>query len=223
MKSRSFLLACMLLLAVTCVSTRLLADSLCQTDHSVYQYQPCGTEAAQNIFPVKNSGVGLIGDFQGASADFSDSVQALVWRGNELVYTGAFSPTNQQLKQYDTFTLVPTGIVQAGDQVEFVLSVDDVNGHQLYYSQHLNQNIDGLNHTWATAMNADQCDPNMQGGCAFLGFEDLPQGEGSDLDYNDFKMWVYGVNVVQFPEPSTIVLLTGAPIAFLASKFRNLL
>jgi hypothetical protein len=59
-----------------------------------------------------------------------------------------------------------------------------------------------------------------------VGFEDIPQQEGSDFDYNDFKMWAYGLDLSPgastVPEPSSILLLTGAPLAFAFGKLRRL-
>jgi hypothetical protein len=225
MKLRSFALVCCLFLALTSIPTQLLADSFCESDHSIYQYQPCGTVASANLFTANDLGIsnGVVGDFQGYHADFSSDVYAIVWNGNQMVYKGDPSPLNTQLSQFETFTLVPGGIMQAGYQVELVLTVNDDNGVKTYYSQHLNQNSDGLNHVWATSMTQNQCDPNMSGPCVFTGFEDLPMQEGSDWDYNDFKMWLYGVDASPIPEPSSFILLMGAPIAFLVIKFRNLL
>jgi len=224
MKVRSVVLLCSLLLALAVIPTRLFADSFCDSDHSIYQYQPCGTVASQSAFVANalGSDQGLIGDFQGYHADFEENVFALVWRNGQMVYQGDPSPMNDQLSQFQTFTLVPSGILQTGDQVEFVLHVtNDPNGDHYFYSSQLSKNLDGLNHTWGSSLTQQQCDPNMSGPCAFVGFEDLPMGEGSDFDYNDFKMFVYGAD--QVPEPSSIVLLTGAPIAFLANKLRRLL
>jgi Domain of unknown function (DUF4114) len=225
MKLRAFVLVCTFLLAVTAVPTLLFADSFCESDHSIYQYQPCGTVAGANLFNVNGVGTdgGVIGDFQGYHADFSENVFALVWRNGQMVYQGDPSLLNNQLSEFQTFTLVPANVLQAGDQIEFVVHVtNDPNGDHYFYSSELSKNMDGLNHVWGSNMTANQCDPNRSGPCAFLGFEDLPKGEGSDFDYNDFKMWVYGVDAVAVPEPP-IILMLGAPLAFLASKLRNLL
>ncbi len=223
MKTRSFVSVIALLFVLVSVPTVLFADSSCQTDHTVYQYQPCGTVAVANLYEANSSGIenGLIGDFQGYNANFADSVYAVVWRNNSIVYTGPSSPSNQQLSQYEQFTLVPAGVLQAGDMIELVASVQDINGAQNYYSQRLDQNLDGLNHFWATSMMQDQCDPNLGGSCVFVGLEDLPMQEGSDFDYNDFKMWVYGMDATPMPEPSSIILLTGAPLAFALGKLKR--
>jgi len=220
MKVCTAVLACCLLFGLAIIPAQAFADEFCQSDPSIYQYQPCGTVADANLFPVNavGTGDGIIGAFQGYHADFSETVHALVWRGGQLVYTGDPSPTNKQLSLYQEFTLVPTGILQTGDMIEFVLSVDDINGHQDYYSQQLNKNVDGLNHAWGTSMTAGECDPNLSGSCVFIGFEDLPKQEASDFDYNDFKFFAYGIDV---PEPSSLALLGGVPLAFAMSKLRR--
>jgi hypothetical protein len=224
MTLRKSLLLFSLLFALVAVPSQLLADQFCQIDPAPYQYQSCGTVASANLFTVNGKGLqdGLEGVFQGYHADFAADVQALVWRQGQLVYTGTPSETNQQLSQFQTFTLVPQGIMQAGDQVEFVVNVDDVNGAQSYYSQDLAKNLDGLNHMWATTLDEAQCAPGMSGSCVFIGSEDLPKQEGSDFDYNDFKFWAYGVDATSVPEPSSILLLTGAPLAFAFGKLRRL-
>ncbi len=162
-------------------------------------------------------------------ADFTSSINALVWRDNQLVYTGPSSPLNTDFTLYQPFQLVPSDQLQAGDQIEFVLHVNDPNGAQNYYSSELDKNIDGLNHVWAESLTNGQC-MIFAGPCAYLGFEDLPQQEGSDFDYNDFKAFMIGFDVSTggaaanpVPEPSSILLLTGAPLAFAVSKLRRFL
>jgi hypothetical protein len=223
MKVRAMVSLLGLLFAIVVIPSQLFADSFCQTDQSIYQYQPCGTVATSVLFRVDGQGQerGVTLDFQGYHADFGSSIQALVYRNGQLIYTGSFSPTNLQMQQYDTFTLVPAGVAHAGDDVELVQKVDDINGEQYFYSENLGKNSDGLNHTWGMHLGASMCDPNGHADCVFVGFEDLPKQEGADFDYNDFKMWLYGVQVTEVPEPSSLILITGAPLAFALGKLRR--
>jgi hypothetical protein len=214
--------------------SRAYADQFCSTDPAPYQYQSCGSFASANVFNVNSSGLsnGVYGVFEGSHADFADSVLAQVVRNNVVVYTGYESLSNQQLQPGDVIPLIPSGELQAGDQVNFVLHAKDVNGQQFYFSYYLNSNIDKNNHTWAQSLPQNQCAPGKSGDCLFVGFEDeycitgglCEWGQSKDEpDYNDFKMWVYGLDVQPVPEPSSLVLLSGAPLAFAISKLRKLL
>ncbi len=208
---------------------QVFADAFC-SDPAPYQYQSCGVVADTNTFTVAARGLitGIDMFFGGYHADFSSSIHALVWRDNQLVYTGAETPLNMDQRLYQRFELVPANELQVGDQIEFVLHVNDPNGAQDYYSSDLNKNVDGLNHVWAETITNGQC-VIFAGPCAYLGFEDLPQQEGSDFDYNDFKAWMIGFDVSTgnsanpVPEPSSVLLLTGAPLAFAVSKLRRFL
>ena len=167
--------------------------------------------------------------FRDYHADFASDIQARVFRDGNLVYTGDPTLTNQQLTRYQQFTLVPKNVLQPGDQIEFLLNVTDPNGDQTYYSRQedFGLNADGLNHTWATNLNQGFCDILRIDPCIFVGFEDLPVQEGSDFDYNDFRAWLYGVtfstsNSEAVPEPSSLLLMSGVPVAFALRKLRGL-
>ena len=94
MKVRTMVSLLGLLFAIVVIPSQLLADSFCGTDQTIYQYQPCGTVATAVLFRVDGQGQerGVILDFQGAHANFPSSVQALVYRNGQLIYTGDFSP-----------------------------------------------------------------------------------------------------------------------------------
>lgn len=220
------------LLALVAIPSSLHADQWC-SDPAPYQYQACGSFAPAGVFDVNSSGLsgGVYGVFEGFHADFSDSIVAQVVRNNVVVYSGYESPTNQQLKQGDVIPLIPAGELQAGDQVNFVFISRDVNGLQLYNSYYLSSNIDKNNHTWAESLQENQCAPGQQGACTFVGFEDEYCINGglcewgnskNEADYNDFKMWVYGLDYTPVPEPSSLLLVTGAPLVFALRKLRNL-
>ena len=231
-----FLCACACLVALmTTMPSRAYADQFC-SDPAPYQYQSCGSYSPANIFSVNSSGLskGVYGVFQGYHADFADSVIAQIVRNNIVVYTGYESLSNQHLQSGDEIPLIPAGELHAGDQVNFVLHAKDVNGDQFYFSYYLNSNIDKNNHTWAQALPENQCAPGQSGSCVFVGFEDeycITGGlcewgsQKNEADYNDFKMWVYGLDVgsYQAPEPSSLVLLSGAPLAFAIRKLRRFL
>ena len=229
MKLRSFALANSLLFAVTCLSTQALADAFC-SDPPPYQYQSCGVVAPSNTFTVNFQGFGVNMLFDTYHADFSSSIHALVFRSGSLVFTGPNSPLNTDSHRFEFFNLVPVSELQAGDQIELVLHVNDPNGAQDYYSSELTRNIDGLNHTWAQTLTNGQC-LAIVAQCTYVGFEDLPMQEGSDFDYNDFRALIFGMHIgaanvgsqSSVPEPSSIILLAGAPVAFLANKLRRLL
>ena len=225
-----------LLALIITMPSRAYADPFCYTDPPPYQYQHCGTFAPANIFNVNSSGLssGVYGVFEGYHADFADSVLAQVIRHQQVVYTGYESLSNKQLQPGDVIPLIPAGELQPGDQVNFVLDAKDVNGEQLYFSYYLNSNIDKNNHTWAESLPQNQCAPGQSGNCLFVGFEDEYCITGglcewgnskNEPDYNDFKMWVYGLDLgsYQAPEPSSLVLLSGASLAFAIRKLRRFL
>ena len=237
MNRPGFLFVSLSLLVLMTIPLSLHADQFCFSDPAPYQYQSCGSFAPANVFNVNSTGLsgGVYGVFEGYHADFTDSVVAQVVRNQVVIYTGYESPTNKQLQAGQEIPLIPADVLQAGDQVNFVLIARDVNGLQLYDSYYLNDNIDKNNHTWAESLQQDQCAPGNQGNCVFVGFEDeycisgglCEWGNGKDEpDYNDFKMWVYGLDAQQrvnaVPEPSSLLLLTGAPLAFAFRKLRNL-
>jgi hypothetical protein len=223
------------LFAAVAIPPRLYADAFCAVDPAPYQYQNCGSFAPGNNFGVNSDGLnnGVYAVFQGSHADFADAVIAQVIRNQVVVYTGYESLSNKQLQEGQEIPLIPAGELQAGDQIGFVFDAKDVNGEQLYFSYYYEiSNPDHQNHTWASQLSADQCAPGHQGSCLFLGFEDefCKSGglcewgnDSTEADYNDFKMWVYGIDLQPVPEPSSLVLLAGAPLAFAVRKLRNFL
>jgi hypothetical protein len=231
MRTRALLYICGLLLAASILPSKLYADSFC-SEGPPFQYQPCGTVAAGNTFTVNASGAtnGVFGFFEGFHADFGSSVYALLFRDGSQIARSVKSATNQNLSVDQRLNFFsPLGIVppHEGDTVEFVLDDQtDPNGEELFYSQrYATLNSDHLNHTWAENLTQADCAPRQTGSCLFVGFEDIPLQEGSDFDYNDFKMWAYGLDlspgVSTVPEPSSILLLTGAPLAFAFGKHRR--
>jgi hypothetical protein len=229
MKLRILLSSCAALIALTILPSRLLADPFC-IDGPPYQYQSCGVVAPTNVFTVNATGVadGVFIRFYGFHADFSDRIGANVFRDGQLVYTGQPSLSNQVLNFNQGYTLIVPSLfqLQSGDEIELVEYVADPNGVRTYYSraQDFGMNLDGVNHVWAENLNQFQCSPSQSGSCVFVGLEDLPRQEGSDYDYNDFEAWLYGVDLAgasSAPEPSSILLLTGTPLAFAFGKFRR--
>jgi hypothetical protein len=233
MKLRILLSLSAALFALTVMPSRLLADSFC-SDPPPYQYQQCGTVAASHTFTASGSGFlnGIYGVFEGYHANFASKVSAEILNASgQVVYQGPeYRFSNQQLGIHQRIPLL-SGLqlnrtFVAGDTIEFVLHVlDDPNGQQFFYSQRLGLNSDGLNHDWATTLTGAQC-TDLTGPCVFMGFEDLPQQEGSDFDYNDYKMWVYGVSITStstqgVPEPSSILLLSSASLALAFGKLRR--
>jgi hypothetical protein len=226
MKLRVLLSSCAALIALMMMPSRLIADQLCENT-SLYQYQPCGVVAATNVFTVNATGLsqGVHINFYGSSADFDATINARVFRGGSLVFTGPISPSNHVLAFDEAFTLVPADQLQTGDEIELVVNVADPNGAQSYYSraQDFAMNLDGVNHVWARKLPQFFCSPSGSGNCDYFGTEDLPMQEGSDYDYNDFEAWLYGVDLSlgttsSVPEPSSILLITGATLAFAFSK-----
>lgn len=228
MRSNRLLVLCFLV-ALAALPSQVLADAFC-SDPAPYQYQSCGVVAPANTFTVNSRGLitGIDMFFGGYHADFSSSIHALVWRDNQLVFTGSETPLNENQIKYQRFELVPANELELGDQIEFVLHVNDTNGEHDFYSSQLDKNMDGLNHVWAQTLTNGQC-VIFIAQCAYLGFEDLPQQEGSDFDYNDYMAWMIGFdvstgsnNASPVPEPSSILLLT-APLAFAVTKLRRFL
>lgn len=208
MKLRIFLSACAAFIALTILPAHLLADSFC-SDGPPFQYQPCGVVAPTNVFTVNDIGLseGVFIRFYSSHADFSDRISARVFRGGQLVYTGPPSPSNQDMNYNQPFTLVPPDQLRPGDEIELVEYVADSHGIRSYYSrfQDFGLNLDGVNHVWAENLLPDfYCSPSEHPPCVYLGFEELPQQEGSDYDYNDFETWLYGVDFVQVQELNTL-------------------
>jgi len=218
------------LLGLTLVPSLLWADAFC-SEGPPYQYQSCGIVAAGNTFTVNQAGplAGVYGVFEGYHADFASSVYAILYDPmGRMIAQSPESLSNQDLIFNQLLPFFSPLQVQVGDTVEFVLhDKTDPNGQALYFSQRYQQlNPDHLNHTWAENLDRSDCPPLHVTTCLFMGFEDIPLQEGSDFDYNDFKMWVYGVDLSPgasspIPEPSAIILLIGAPLAFAFGKLRR--
>jgi len=232
MKTRTFFYTCGLLLALSALPANLYADQFCTMDPPPYQYPFCGLWTFPSTFKVNSAGTtdGVYGVFEGFHADFASSVYANLYRNGNLIATSAESLTNQQLNVDDKISFFSGVDLQMGDEIELVLhDQTDPNGQQYFYSKNYLNNSDKLNHTWATILPQNKCFPGATGNCVFVGFEDIPQFEQendpTEPDYNDFKMWLWGVDVSQaaapVPEPSSILLLTGAPLAFAMGKFRR--
>jgi len=230
MKTRTFFYTCGLLLALSALPANLYADQFCTMDPPPYQYPFCGLWTFPSTFTVNSSGTtdGVYAAFEGFHADFADSVYANLYRGGKVIAISQESLTNQQLAVNQIIPFFAGVDLQVGDEIELVLhDQTDPNGQQFFYSKNYLNNIDELNHTWAELLPANKCGPVQTNNCVFVGFEDLPLGEqeGSQTepDYNDFKMWLYGVDLIKadvpVPEPSSLLLLTGAPLAFALRRF----
>jgi hypothetical protein len=219
-----------LLLVLAAIPSKLHADSFC-SEGPPFQYQACGTVAAGNTFTVNSTGtsIGVFGVFQGFHADFADSVHAELWRGSNLIATSSESLTNKQLAVDQTIPFFTNTQVLVGDIIQLVFTDQgDPNGPWTFYSRdYASKNPDGLNHVWAIPLTlaSNNCAPGQNTDCVFVGMEDLPLPEPSDFDYNDFRMWFYGVTLSpgasEVPEPSSILLLSAAPVAFAFRKLRN--
>jgi hypothetical protein len=228
-KIRICLYMCIGLVALVAVPSPLFADSHC-FDPPPFQYQSCGSVAPVETFTVNSTGLlnGVYGVFEGFSANFADGVYALQFRNGSQINQSAETATNQVLGIDTVLSFFTAAQLQSGDQIEFVLDVqNDPNGRDLLYSNELTKNKDGLNHMWGLSLTgAANCAPGQPTTCAYVGFEDLPSAEHTDWDYNDFEMWVYGADISPgansgVPEPSSLLLLTGAPLAFAFRILRN--
>ena len=124
MKARFLVLACSFVLALTALPSQLFADAFC-SDPPPYQYQSCGVVAPANTFTANVLGFGVNMLFYGYHADFSSSINALVFRDSTLVYTGADTPLNTQMHEFQFVNLVPADELQTGDQIELVLHVNN--------------------------------------------------------------------------------------------------
>ena len=229
MKLRILLSSCAALIALTMMPSRLLADQLCD-DTSPYQYQPCGVVAPTNVFTVNATGLsqGVYIRFYGFHADFDATINARVFRGGQLVFTGPTSPSNHVLAFDEAFTLVPADQLQAGDEIELVEQRRRPERNSVLLQPRSGLWHESRRRKSRVGRKLPQffCSPSELRHCVYVGFEDLPMQEGSDYDYNDFEAWLYGVDLSlgtlsSVPEPSSILLLTGAPLAFALGKLRR--
>jgi hypothetical protein len=235
-----FLFACLSLIALLLFPS--VATALC----SYPEYSQCGTPLSPVTFTITQVNYPFAyiqADWYGYSANFTDNIYV-----HDLT-TGATGPmssyNNQENPPYGT----PTQLVydplgqqfHLGDQVEFVIhvandpnhpgGVDYCEGLGTCYKDRDNNN-NPLGHVFAENLPPANCDQQVD--CVFLGFKDLPFKEGNnqnyhnDWDYNDFEVMVYGVSIngsqsVVTPEPSSIILLAGVPLAFVVRKLRILI
>lgn len=238
MKQRIFLLACASLLALFLTPSDLLASGC-----SYPEYTQCGTPLSPTTFTITKLNYPFAyiqADWYGFSANFTDLIYV-----HDLT-TGAIGPMSAYSNQDNPATGTPTELVNdpfgqnfhIGDQVEFVLhvvndpnhpgGVDYCEGLSTCYKDKDNNN-NPIGHVFAEApadyQNQHYCDQQIP--CVFLGFEDIPFNEKSDFDYNDFEVMVYGVSInggqYAVPEPSSLILMAGAPLAFAVRKLRSLI
>ena len=231
MKERILLFACVSLVGLILIPARLLAAGNC----SYPEYSNCGTSLGPVTFTLTNVGFAfpyIEGDWYGYDANFSESVYV---HDITTGYIGPGSYTNQSNPAFGTPTqlTMPLANVHYGDQIEFVLHVNnDPNFPQgVDYCWGLDSCYKDYNgntqigHVFAENLPAKDCNQGVP--CVFMGFEDVPVKEGSDWDYNDFEFYVYGVSIngqsYATPEPSSIILLAGAPLAFALRKLKKMI
>jgi len=234
MKERTLLLAIVLLLGLMLIPAQLFAAGNC----SYPEYSNCGTALGPVTFTLTNVGFAfpyIEGDWYGFDANFTESVYV---HDITTGYIGPGSYTNQSNPAFGTPTqlTMPLANVHYGDQIEFVLHVtSDPNfpqgvdycwGMDSCYKDY-NGNTQ-IGHVFAQNLPANDCNQGVP--CVFMGFEDLPTTDGnahSDWDYNDFEFYVYGVSIngqsAPVPEPSSVILLAGAPLAFAIRKLKNMI
>ncbi|WP_447969233.1 DUF4114 domain-containing protein [Nitrospira sp. M1] len=137
--------------------------------------------------------------FQGSNAGYTSSL----YLGNTKIFT-----TNQAAGS--TFNL---GNFSAGTELNFRLEVHNT-GHT-FFSGGAANNIDGIAHALI--------DDSFGQGETLVSFEDLLGG--GDRDYNDlifsFSNTEAGKNLVQNPEPSTVILLGSGMMGLAAWRLRN--
>ncbi|GJL66149.1 MAG: hypothetical protein NPIRA05_11200 [Nitrospirales bacterium] len=137
--------------------------------------------------------------FQGSNAGYTSSL----YLGNTKIFT-----TNQA--SGSTFNL---GNFTAGTALNFRLEVHNT-GHSFYTGGAAN-NIDGIAHAFI--------DDSFGNNETLVSFEDLLGG--GDRDYNDlifsFSNTEAGANLVQNPEPSTVILLGSGIMGLAAWRLRN--
>ncbi|GJL51942.1 MAG: hypothetical protein NPIRA01_31690 [Nitrospirales bacterium] len=137
--------------------------------------------------------------FQGSNAGYTSSL----YLGNTKIFT-----TNQA--SGSTFNL---GNFTAGTALNFRLEVH--NTGNTFYSGSAANNIDGIAHAFI--------DDSFGNNETLVSFEDLLGG--GDKDYNDlifsFSNTEAGKNLVQNPEPSTVILLGSGIMGLAAWRLRN--
>lgn len=240
MKERVLVFACVSLLGLILIPAQLFADGSCTPP----EYSNCGVPLSPVTFTITQISFPwaiVQADWYGYHASFTDRIYMYdITTG----YSSDLSTfTNQQNPLRGTNELNINDIqgkkFHLGDQVEFVIRDYSDPNHPggvdyCQFSSSCYHDVDNHNtpigHVFAENLPYNQCDQSAP--CAFLGFEDLPFKEGNnqnyqnDWDYNDFEIYVYGVSIngsqSSVPEPSSIVLLAGAPLAFLIRKLRNM-
>jgi len=247
MKQRVFLSACVSLLGLLLIPSQLFADGPCTPP----QYTQCGTPIENGNTPYTftlTQGLGFPTvhiDWYNKVANFTDSIYV---HDLNTGYIGPMSYTNQsgQITGSSEFLIPFLANVHYGDSIQLVLHVandpnhpkgidyaDSCTGLTNICYQDMDLQNNAISHVFAE--NLSNCESN--GPCMFMGFEDMPFLEngnhnyGADWDYNDFMVYVYGLsctNCVQgqfandAPEPPSIILLAGAPIAFAIRRLRKL-
>ena len=170
-------------------------------------------------------------NFNPPYANFTDYVyiHAFPYQNyGDYVGLDSISYSNQGRSEGDITFLDDTSKVTYGQPLELVLRVADdpnhVGGVDYCWGLATCQDT-ATGHVWAVPLPANQCIENTAHDCVFVSFEDLPQSENGDFDYNDFGFYLYGVQLCAnqqctsvvlpaVPEPGAMVLLTGAPLAF---------
>jgi hypothetical protein len=190
----------------------------------------------------------IVVDWYNHYANFTDSIYV-----HDLTtgFIGPMSYSNQGGQQAGTpDQLIPSlSNVHYGDSIQLVLHVandpnhpggidyaDSCTGLSNICLQDKDLQNNAISHVFAETVS--NCENQQANPCIFMGFKDLPFAEngnhnfGNDWDYNDFEVWVYGLsctNCVQgqfsneVPEPSSMILLAGFPLAFAIGRLRSLL
>jgi len=242
MRLNTILISSVVALVCAANPVKLFGDQYCGVDPAP-SYQNCGVALGTATFRVEDLGLGVplifgiwgpkgTGDFNPPYANFTDYtyIHAFPFGSyGDYVGTDWISYSNQNRTEGDTVLLNDPSKITYGQTLELVLRVVDDPNHKsgVDYCWGLNTCEDKTTgHVWAVPLPANQCIENTGYDCVFVGFEDITQSENGDFDYNDFEFYLYGVQLCanqectsvisaegNVPEPSTILLLAGTPLA----------
>jgi PEP-CTERM motif len=202
-------------LILASASTSLLADG-------PIPYNNIGTIAPTFLITASTTG-DVLGYFAGSSAGYTDFIRLFDKTSNSYSDWVLNNHTSTMGELFDF------GSVNQNDVLVFQM----LNGADQILSSDPASSMDGVNHAYVTTFSGGTIpggDSTIFGPGLYVGMEDLPQGGGSDFDYNDDSFIFENVAATKVdpdpptpspvPEPSTLVMF-GTGILAAAGAMRR--